>query len=62
MLGSFVRNCVICQAPNTKQQLIWGCYNHYQFQKRYIWMDISMDFVIGLPLSVGKEVIFVVMD
>ncbi|CAO2832425.1 unnamed protein product [Amaranthus hypochondriacus] len=27
-----------------------------------VWYDISMDFIIGLPKSMGKEVIFVFVD
>lgn len=27
-----------------------------------VWYDIAMDFIIGLPKSMGKEVIFVVVD
>lgn len=27
-----------------------------------VWMDISMDFITGLPKSGGKDVIFVVVD
>ena len=27
-----------------------------------VWIDVSMDFITGLPKSGGKDVIFVVVD
>lgn len=37
-------------------------YNLYQYRRLAIFSAVSMDFIIRLPKSQGKDVIFVVMD
>lgn len=46
-------------SPSCNLQL--GLSNHYLFLGT-IWVDISMDFIEGLPSSRGKDTIFVIVD
>lgn len=49
-INDYVAVCVICQ--KTKSQAI-PCQ---------VWDDITLDFIDGLPVSHGKDAIFVVVD
>lgn len=57
----FVRNCVICQANKPEQAPNLGLLQPLPVPQE-IWMDVSMDFISGLPKSNGKDVILVVVD
>jgi len=57
----FIKHCDVCQrhkADNTKPA---GLLQPLLVPSQ-IWVDISMDFVDGLPLSLGQTTIFVVVD
>ena len=58
---SFVRNCKVCQASKYDIAAYPGLLQPLPVPSK-VWIDISMDFIIGLPKSHGKEVIFVVVD
>lgn len=58
---SFVRRCVVCQACKYDNAAYPGLLQLLQIPTE-IWRDISMDFIEGLPRSMGKDVIFVVVD
>lgn len=57
----FVRNCTICQAAKYDTSANPGLLQPLPVPEE-VWVDISMDFITGLPKSNGKEVIFVVVD
>jgi hypothetical protein len=57
----FIKHCDVCQrhkADNTKHA---GLLQSLLVSSQ-IWVDISMDFVDGLPLSLGQTTIFVVVN
>lgn len=56
-----VAECDMCQRNNSENIPTPGLFHplHIQNQK---WEEISMDFIEGLPVSNGKDKIFVVVD
>ncbi|PNY00055.1 Ty3/gypsy retrotransposon protein [Trifolium pratense] len=58
---TFVKNCAICQKNKPDLAASPGLLQPLPIPNQ-IWTHISMDFVEGLPTSVGKQVIFVVVD
>ena len=57
----WVKQCDICQSNKHDQQLPSGLLQPLPIPTQ-IWIEISMDFVEGLPKSKGKSVILVVVD
>ncbi|PKI37099.1 hypothetical protein CRG98_042533 [Punica granatum] len=57
----FVRECQICQ-QNKAEHLAYPGLLQPLPMPRSVFTDITMDFIEGLPKSMGKEVIFVVVD
>jgi hypothetical protein len=57
----FVAECEICQRNKNENVMTPGLLHslHIPEQK---WEEISMDFIEGLPMSDGKDKIFVVVD
>jgi len=58
---SFIKQCTICQACKYDTTAQPGLLQPLSITKE-MWLDISMDFIEGLPKSQGKEVIWVVVD
>ncbi|XP_056696470.1 transposon Tf2-1 polyprotein isoform X1 [Spinacia oleracea] len=58
---TFVRNCVTCQAAKHDTSAYPGLLQPLPIPEE-VWVDVSMDFISGLPKSGGKDVIFVVVD
>ncbi|GKA63783.1 ty3-gypsy retrotransposon protein [Tanacetum coccineum] len=56
-----VRECDVCQRNKIDLATYPGLMQPLPIPER-IWSDISMDFIVGLPKSQGKTVIFVVVD
>ena len=56
-----VRSCSTCQQFKYDTLASPGLLQPLPISKR-IWMDISMDFLEGLPMAKGKSVILVVVD
>ena len=57
----WVRKCVICQRNKHDQQLPSGLLQPFPIPTQ-IWVEVSMDFVEGLPKSKGKSILLVVVD
>ena len=57
----WVWRCNICQRNKHNQQLLSGLLQPLPIPTQ-IWVEISMDFVEGLPKSKGKSIILVVVD
>ena len=57
----YIRECVVCQASKYEPTASPGLLQPLPIPEE-VWVDISMDFITGLPKSNGKEVIFVVVD
>ncbi|XP_021717906.1 uncharacterized protein LOC110685687 [Chenopodium quinoa] len=60
-VSAFVRKCVVCQASKYDTSAYPGHLQPLPILEE-VWLDISMDFITGLPKSAGKEVVIVVMD
>uniref|UniRef100_A0A803L3P1 Integrase catalytic domain-containing protein n=1 Tax=Chenopodium quinoa TaxID=63459 RepID=A0A803L3P1_CHEQI len=54
-------NCLVCQANKSENAASPGLLQPLPIPQE-VWVDISMDFIGGLPVSFGKTVIFVVVD
>ncbi|CAJ2672860.1 unnamed protein product [Trifolium pratense] len=57
----YVKNCGVCQRNKPDLAAYPGLLQPLPIPTQ-IWTAISMDFIEGLPTSVGKQVIFVVVD
>lgn len=57
----FVRNCHTCQRSRTSRHAPFGILRPLPIPERP-WQDISMDFVVGLPWSEGKDAVWNVVD
>ncbi|KAK1427816.1 hypothetical protein QVD17_16511 [Tagetes erecta] len=57
----FIRECDVCQRCKTSSVLPGGLLQPLTIPEA-IWEDISMDFITGLPMSHGYNVILVVVD
>ena len=57
----YIRECVICQTSKPETVASPGLLQPLPIPEK-IWYDIAMDFITGLPKSMGKEVILVVVD
>lgn len=57
----YVKECSVCQQVKSETVATPGLLSPLPAPNR-VFTDISMDFVVGLPRSQGKEVIFVVVD
>lgn len=57
----FIRDCQVCQVAKYETVAKPGLLQPLPIPEE-VWYDISMDFITGLPKSMGKEVIFVVVD
>lgn len=58
---SYVRQCVTCQHAKISQRHPSGLLKPLPIPHQ-VWEDVSMDFIIALPMSKGFTIIFVVMD
>ncbi|OMO68489.1 reverse transcriptase [Corchorus capsularis] len=62
MLDSlYVRECTTCQQNKSENVASPGLMQPLPIPTK-VWIDISMDFISGLPKSHGKDVIMVVVD
>ncbi|XP_056698019.1 uncharacterized protein [Spinacia oleracea] len=57
----YIRKCPTCQLSKYDTSVKPGLLQPLPISEE-VWVDISMDFIGGLPKSNGKEVIFVVVD
>jgi hypothetical protein len=60
-IKKFFQECDTCQQNKYANTLPAGLLQPLPIPTQ-IWIDISMDFVEGLPISQGHSVIFVVVD
>lgn len=60
-IQQFIRSCTVCQQCKSDHSVYPGLLQPLSVPDT-IWSDVSMDFIDGLPLSAGKEVIMVVVD
>uniref|UniRef100_A0A6N2KZ88 Integrase catalytic domain-containing protein n=1 Tax=Salix viminalis TaxID=40686 RepID=A0A6N2KZ88_SALVM len=60
-IRQFIKECEICQRNKTDNLRPAGLLQPLQIPKQ-VWTDISMDFIEGLPMSKGYNVILVVVD
>lgn len=54
-----VRNCEVC-TRNKSKNILYAVLRQPLPILRQIWMEVSMDFIKGLPKSEGKDSILVV--
>lgn len=57
----FIKACSICQRAKSLTTHPAGLLQPLPIPQQ-IWQDISMDFIVGLPVSKGNSVIFVVIN
>uniref|UniRef100_A0A1J3DX06 Transposon Tf2-9 polyprotein n=1 Tax=Noccaea caerulescens TaxID=107243 RepID=A0A1J3DX06_NOCCA len=60
-IQSYIQSCSVCQQCKYDTAASPGLLQPLPIPAT-IWSDNSMDFIDGLPLSLGKSVIFVVVD
>ncbi|KAF3676715.1 Type I inositol-1,4,5-trisphosphate 5-phosphatase CVP2 [Capsicum annuum] len=60
-IRDLVRACDVCQRHKTETLQPVGLLQPLSVPEQ-IWSDVSLDFVEGLPISLGKNVIVVVVD
>jgi len=60
-VSSFVGRCVVCQACKYDNAAYPGLLQPLPIPTE-VWRDVSIDFIEGLPRSIDKDVIFVVLD
>jgi len=57
----YIRQCVVCRSCKYDNSPHPGLLQPLPIPKE-AWVDVSMDFIEGLPRSYGKEIIFMVVD
>ena len=57
----FIKKCTVCQSYKPDNVAYPGLLQPLPIPDQ-VWFDISMDFITGLPKSMEKDVIFVVVD
>ncbi|KAL0303585.1 UNVERIFIED_CONTAM: Transposon Ty3-G Gag-Pol polyprotein [Sesamum radiatum] len=57
----FVKDCLTCQMHKLENVASRGLLQPLPIPER-IWEDISMDFISGLPPSLGKDTVLVVVN
>nr|GEX87399.1 hypothetical protein [Tanacetum cinerariifolium] len=57
----YIRQCLVCQQTKYSTQATGG-YLQPLTTPTAVWEDVSMDFIIGLPILKGMSVILVVVD
>ena len=60
-IKTFVRECTVCQRIKSEASTLAGLPQPLEIPTTP-WIDVSLDFVEGLPKSQGFEVILVVVD
>ena len=61
-VSEFVTKCMVCQKVKAEHQVPWDCYSLSGYPK-WKWDRITMDFMIGLPLTRRKhDSVWVVVD
>lgn len=60
-IKTFVRECVVCQAAKYEPIASPGLLQPLEIPAE-VWKDVSMDFITGLPKSMHRDTIFVVVD
>lgn len=60
-IRDFVTSCAVCQRHKTKYLHLAGLLQLLPLPS-WVWFDISIDFIEGLPKANGKSVLFVVVD
>ena len=60
-IKKFIRECEVCQRNKIENLKPTGALQPLPIPSK-VWVDISMDFIEGLPLSKGYNVIMVIVD